>query len=262
MSIRFQSSVLMAAGVVIACLAGSAPTRAAEDRAEAVDALSEVAPALARYRDDVLESDLWAREGLSPRDRSIVTLSALIARSQTARLAPEIERALDNGVAPGEVSEIVTHLAFYAGWSNAMAAVPAVQAVFRAREVESEQLPAARPDLLPLDEEAEKAREERVEAMYGDTAPGVLEYTTEVLFRDLWLRPALAPRDRSLVTFSALVASGQSDQVGFHLGKAMDNGLTQTEASEALTQLAFYAGWPKVFSALPTVKDVFAQRSE
>jgi len=91
-------------------------------------------------------------------------------------------------------------------------------------------------------------------------APGVVQFTTDVLFRDLWLRPALAPRDRSLVTVSALVASGQSAQITFHLNRALDNGLTKAEASEALTSLAFYAGWPNVFSALPVVKSVLEKR--
>ena len=88
-----------------------------------------------------------------------------------------------------------------------------------------------------------------------------MHYTAEVLFKNLWLRPGLAPRDRSLVTVSALVANGQVAQITYHLGRAMDNGLTQEEASEALTQLAFYSGWPCVFSAMPVVKDVFANRS-
>jgi 4-carboxymuconolactone decarboxylase len=91
-------------------------------------------------------------------------------------------------------------------------------------------------------------------------ASGVVDYTREVVFRDLWLRPDLAPRDRSLITISALVAVGQSEQVPFHLGRAMDNGLTRDEASEALAQLAFYAGWPRVFSAMPVFRGVFEDR--
>lgn len=73
-------------------------------------------------------------------------------------------------------------------------------------------------------------------------------------------RPDRAPRDRSLVTVSALVASGQVAQMPYHLNRAMDNGLTRAQASEVLTQLAFYAGWPNVFSALPVAKDVFEKR--
>jgi len=70
-----------------------------------------------------------------------------------------------------------------------------------------------------------------------------------------WRRPALAPRDRSLVTVSALIASGQVAQITFHLNPAMDNGLTKAQASEVLTHLLFYAGWPNVMSAVPVAKD-------
>lgn len=81
-----------------------------------------------------------------------------------------------------------------------------------------------------------------------------------MVFRDLWLRPALAPRDRSMVTVSSLIANGQVAQIAYHLNRAMDNGLTQTEAGEMLTHLAFYTGWPNVFSAVPVVKAVFESR--
>jgi len=93
-------------------------------------------------------------------------------------------------------------------------------------------------------------------------APGLVQNTTDVLVRDLWLRPDLAPRDRSLVTVSALIASGHVAQISYHLNRAMDNGLTQEQAGEVVTQLAFYAGWPNAFSALPVVKDVFEKRAK
>jgi len=88
----------------------------------------------------------------------------------------------------------------------------------------------------------------------------VVQNTTDFLFRDLWLRPDLAPRDRSLVTVSSLIATSQVAQLPAHLNKAMDNGLTQPEAAEAIAHLAFYVGWPNVFSALPIAKDVFEKR--
>ncbi|WP_408507741.1 carboxymuconolactone decarboxylase family protein [Paraburkholderia sediminicola] len=90
----------------------------------------------------------------------------------------------------------------------------------------------------------------------------VLElYTTSPLLGGLWKRPQLSPRDRSRVTVCALVATGQVAQITHRLNRAMDNGLTKVQVSEAMTQLAFYAGWPKVFSALPTVKDVLEKRA-
>lgn len=219
-----------------------------------------VAPALERYTHDRLLGEVWKRPGLSPRDRSIVTLAVLITRNQTVELPYYLNLALDNGVKPGEISEIITHLAFYSGWENAMSAIPAAKDVFAKRDIKSDDVAVASPKLLALDEAAEAQRASRVEQRFASVAPGVLHYTTEALFRDLWLRPDLAPRDRSLVTVSALVASGQVAQMPYHLNRAIDNGLTQAQASEVFTQLAFYAGWPNVFSALPVAKEVFDKR--
>jgi len=168
--------------------------------------------------------------------------------------------ALDSGVKPAEVSETITHLAFYSGWANAMSAVAVAKDVFAARKIGADQLPAASPTPLALDEAAEAQRATRVSEQFGTVAPGVVHYTTDILFRDLWLRPDLAPRDRSLVTVSALIASGQVAQMPYHLNRAMDNGLTREQAGEVLTHLAFYVGWPNVFSALPVAKEVFEKR--
>jgi len=236
-----------------ATMIGSKPMLTYED-------VRKVTPALEAYTRDRLLGDVWKRPGLSPRDRSIVTLAALIARNQPIEMPYHFNLALDNGVKPREISEMITHLAFYAGWANAMAAVAIAKDVFAARHIGADQLPAVLVTPLPIDEAAEAKRATSVEAQFGALFPGVVQYTTEVLFRDLWLRPDLAPRDRSLVTVSALIANGQTAQLTPHLNKAMDNGLTQAQAAEVITHLAFYAGWPNVFSAMPVAKDVFAKR--
>jgi 4-carboxymuconolactone decarboxylase len=219
-----------------------------------------VAPALEKYMRETLLGDVWKRPGLSPRDRSIVTLAVLVTRNQTLEMPYYMNVALDNGVKPSEISETITHLAFYSGWGNAMSAVTVAKDVFAKRGIKADQLGASSAPRLPLNEAAEARRASTNEQQFGSVAPGVLHYTTDVLFRDLWLRPDLAPRDRSLVTVSALVAAGQIAQIPYHLNRAMDNGLTQPQASEVFTQLAFYAGWPNVFSALPIAKDVFQKR--
>ena len=222
----------------------------------------KVAPALEAYTQNRLLGDVWKRRGLAPRDRSIVTLAALIARNQTIEMSYHLNLALDNGVEPREISEIITHLAFYAGWGNAMSAVAVARDTFAARHIGTEHLPSASVTLLPINEAAEAQRANFVQEQFGSVFPGVVQYTTDVLFRDLWLRPDLAPRDRSLVTVSALIANGQTAQLTPHLNRAMDNGLTQAQASEAITHLAFYVGWPNVFSAMPIAKDVFAKRPQ
>lgn len=224
------------------------------------DELRSVAPALEKYTQDRLLGEVWRRPELSLRDRSLVTLTALIARNQMIELPYYLNLALDHGVKPREISEAITHLAFYTGRANAVSAVMVARDVFGQRKVDTDDLPPASPALLPLDATAEVQRAENVARQFGEVAPGLVQYTTDVLFRDLWLRPDLAPRDRSLVTVSALIATGQVAQVTFHLNRAMDNGLTQQQAGEVITHLAFYVGWPNAFSTLPVAKDVFERR--
>src|SRR5205823_3708241 len=155
------------------------------------------------------------------------------------------------------ISEIITHLAFYSGWANATTAIAVVKDIFAQRGIAADQLPAAAPQLLPLDQGVEDRRTATVQQDVGPVSPGLVQFTGDVLFRDLWLRPDLAPRDRSLATVSALIAAGQVAQITFHLNRAMDNGLTKAQASEVLAHLAFYAGWPRAMSAVPVVKAVF-----
>lgn len=226
------------------------------------DDVRAVSPALEHYTKGPLLEGLWKRPEMSPRDRSIVTVAALIARIQTIEMPFHFALALDNGVKPGELSEIITHLAFYSGWANAMSAVAVAKGVFQQHGIGIDQLPPAKEKLMLLNEEAEAQRATQVDNNFGHVSPGLVQNTTDLLFRDLWLRPALAPRDRSLVTVSALIASGQVAQITYHLNRAMDNGLTQIQASEVVTHIAFYGGWPTAFSALPVVKDVFEKRQK
>jgi 4-carboxymuconolactone decarboxylase len=251
-----MSMRLFIAAVALVPLIGASPSMAAPKDPSQAEALRAVAPALEQYRQDAILGSLWKRPDLSPRDRSIVTLSALIARDQTVELPFYLELALDNGVKPSEISEIITHLAFYAAWGNAISAALVTKEVFARRGIGADQLPPANAAPLPLDEKAEAQRATRVEQQVGAVVPGLVQYTTDVLFRNLWLRPGLAPRDRSLVTVSALIATGQVAQVPYHLNRAMDNGLTQAQAGEVVTHLAFYVGWPNAFSAIPVVKSV------
>jgi 4-carboxymuconolactone decarboxylase len=104
---------------------------------------------------------------------------------------------------------------------------------------------------------ADEKQPSGAERMFGDLAPGLVHLTDDVLFGEVWERPQLSPRDRSLVTVAALTAGGNAEQLTFHLQYAKDNGLTEEELIEAITHLAFYAGWPKAFSAMAVAKQVF-----
>lgn len=223
--------------------------------------IESVSPALARFGREAITDDLWKRDALSLRDRSIVTLAILIARNQPAELQHYLGVALDSGVTPAEISEMITHLAFYSGWPNAMSAIAVTKEVFHKQGIGKDQLAEASPALLPLNQAAEQQRSETVGKNVGPISPGLVSFTADPLFLDLWQRPALQPRDRSMVTVSALIAAGQSAQIGYHLNRAMDNGLTAEEAGEIVTQAAFYAGWPNAFSAAPVVGEVLRDRA-
>jgi 4-carboxymuconolactone decarboxylase len=97
------------------------------------------------------------------------------------------------------------------------------------------------------------------EKMLGEFAPKLLDLTDRVLFEDVWERPELSKRDRSLATVAALVALHRPDQLRFHLNKAVENGLTKEELIEIITHLAFYAGWPNAMSAITVAKEVFSK---
>jgi len=91
----------------------------------------------------------------------------------------------------------------------------------------------------------------------GDFAPKMVELTDQVLFGDIWERPELSKRDRSLITCAALVATGKTEQMSFHFPRALENGVTRQELIELITHLAFYSGWPSAMSALNRARELF-----
>ena len=95
--------------------------------------------------------------------------------------------------------------------------------------------------------------------LIGDFAPKLVDLTDRVLFGDVWERPELSKRDRSLATVSALITMNRPDQLRFHLGKALENGVEKEELIEVITHLAFYSGWPNAMSAIMVAKEVFSK---
>jgi 4-carboxymuconolactone decarboxylase len=94
---------------------------------------------------------------------------------------------------------------------------------------------------------------------FGDIAPALADYTDRVLFGDVWERPGLSPRDRSLITVATLVALYRTNELPFHLKKAIENGVTKDELIELITHLAFYSGWPTASSAITIARRVFEE---
>jgi 4-carboxymuconolactone decarboxylase len=106
----------------------------------------------------------------------------------------------------------------------------------------------------------DSAQPSRAQQLMGDIAPKLARLTDSVLFGDVWARPGLSRRDRSLVTVSALIAMNRPDQLRSHLALARENGVTRDELIEAITHLAFYAGWPSAVTAIGVAKEVLPQR--
>jgi 4-carboxymuconolactone decarboxylase len=210
-----------------------------------------IAPGLATLTDDVLFGDVWRRPELSPRDRSLVTISVLIATGKSAQLAGHLSRALNNGVLPSEASGLLAHLAIYCGWPSAVSALEVYEQVYTARKVDTAGLREVRPQLPAPASDA--ARAKAVTEEFGFVAPKFVQLTNDVVFGDLWRRSDLSLRDRSLVTIAALAAIGDDDQLDVYLRRGLESGLTRAQITEALTHLAFYAGWPKATKAMTAV---------
>jgi 4-carboxymuconolactone decarboxylase len=104
---------------------------------------------------------------------------------------------------------------------------------------------------------SKQKEQSRAQQLMGDFAPKLAELTDDVLFGDVWQRPELSPRARSLITVAALIANGNTEQLPSHLNLAKANGPLETELSEVMIHLAFYTGWPRAISAILVAMDVF-----
>ncbi len=216
-----------------------------------------IAPGLAVLTDDVLYGDVWRRPELSPRDRSLVTISVLIATGKTAQLAGHLGRGLDNGIQTNEASGLLAHLAIYSGWPSAVSALDAYESVYTARNVDTSALRTMGPRLAASASDVSRAK--AVTEQWGAVAPKFVELTNAVVFDDLWRRPDLTPRDRSLVTLAALAAMGDDDQLELYVRRGLESGLTPAQIVEAMTHLGFYAGWGKATAAMTAVTKLFAR---
>jgi 4-carboxymuconolactone decarboxylase len=94
---------------------------------------------------------------------------------------------------------------------------------------------------------------------FGDLAPHLAELTDKVLFGDVWENAALVPRDRSLVTITSLISLYRTNELPFHMKRALENGISKDEIIGTITHLAFYAGWPPAMTALEIARKVFAE---
>ena len=217
------------------------------------------APALETYARPPLRR---GREAARPVAARPLTLAVLIASRQTVEMPYYVNLASTTASRRRKSLRSSRISRSTRGWANAMSAVAATKEVFAQRRIGSDQLSPVSPTLLPLNEAAEHERATRVGQQFGAVSPESCSTPPTSCSAISGCARTSRPGIGVLVTISALIASGQVAQLGSHLHRAMDNSLTQPQVSEVLTHLAFYAGWPNVFSALPVAKDVFEKRPQ
>jgi len=242
---------LGAVPLVLASFIAPQSPLAAQQSAAPVGAYA-AAPYLGEIRNTVLYGDIWERPQLSARDRSLITVAVNQALYATNELRIHIGRALDNGVTQSEIAELIGHVLWYSGFPTGVNAARVAAEVFEERG-----LPQSPPISSP--------RESRMDddPLFPGAFPAtpyVADLLNQVVYAETWERPELSPRDRSLVTVAVGTALYASSEVRYHVGRALDNGVTQEEISEVITHVTFYSGFPTGVNASRVAAGVFEQR--
>lgn len=198
-------------------------------------------PYLGELRNSLVYGEIWERPQLSKRDRSLITIAVLQALTRE-ELAIHIPRGLDNGLTPEEVSEIILHVTFYAGWPTGVQASLTAASAFQERGVTLGELPRAEPG-------ATASTPGSLSDAYA-AVPRLGELRNSLLYGDIWERPLLSKRDRSLLTIAVNQALYATNELRTHIDRALDeNGVTPQEISEVILHVTFYAGWPAAVNA-------------
>jgi 4-carboxymuconolactone decarboxylase len=220
--------------------------------------------------------DLWARPQLSRRDRSLLVLSVLAAQARDEELELHTQVGLNHGLTRTEIEEILLHVAAYAGFPAAMAASRHMDAAFRKAEG-VERLPARTPAAHLSDAERDARAADVRRSLTGGRAAAdpatdlanmqrVLGAVGTLAFRwafgEIWSRPELSRRDRSLVVLAILGALGQERELAFHVPAGLQHGLTRAEIEEIMVHLCLYAGFPRAVDAMRATREAFARLDE
>ena len=220
-------------------------TTAAQESSPSTPSLSDLyagSPYLRELRDSLVYGEIWERPYLSKRDRSLITIAVLQALTRE-ELAIHIPRGLDNGLTPEEISEIILHVTFYAGWPTGVQASLTAAAAFEERGLTLGDLPRA-----PALEDAVTTPGGLSDAYAAVPRLGALR--NSLLYGDIWERPMLSKRDRSLITVAVNQSMYVTNELRLHIDRALDqNGVTPQELSEVVLHVTFYAGWPAAVNA-------------
>ena len=225
-----------------------------------------VGPLGAFGMDHVL-GDIWSRPQLDRRDRSFVTVTALTCLGAERELRTHIAGALNHGATTDEIEELILHVSAYAGYPRAFDGMRVALPIFAERD--GTESPRKRHDAAELDDDARHVAGLEAlgnltglapEAVPAAVAPlgDVGRFAVDYLFGQIWSRPQLPPRDRSLITVTALVTLGKVAELEIHVPGALRNGLSREQIEEVILQLTLYAGYPAAVEAIRTARRIFA----
>lgn len=218
--------------------------------------------------------EIWARTQISRRDRSVIVISSLTAMAREIELKQHIGGGLNHGLSIDEVDEILVQLAPYIGMPFCFSASGIVDSVIAEREgTKTREVPRA--EAIALDDEKRRsAGLDVLSTLIGD--PNLDPVTTEAMilesqgdmgalvmdyaFGDVWSRPQLSRRDRSLIVISALTALNMKHELEIHIGGALNHGLTPVEIQEVMITMVAYGGFPKAIDGLILARKVFEER--
>jgi alkylhydroperoxidase/carboxymuconolactone decarboxylase family protein YurZ len=212
----------------------------------------DAAPYLGQVRNTYVYGDIWERPGLSHRDRSMITVAVNQATYATNELRLHMGRALDNGITQAEISEIIAHTLWYSGFPTGVNAARVAAEVFAERG-----LPASPPGASSRQPALNPEME--FPGAFPQT-PYLRDLLNQVVYAETWKRSELSPRDRSMITVAVGTALYASSEVRYHVGRALDNGVTQEEIGEIITHVTFYSGFPAGVNAARVTAEVFEAR--
>jgi len=213
-------------------------------------------PYLGELRDTLLYGDIWERPQLSKRDRSMITIAVLQALYRD-QLLGHIGRALDNGLTQEEIAEVILHVTFYSSWPTGVKAAGMARDVFMDRGLPADGIGPSAHQPPPPDMEMPQYTSGAYAAV-----PYLGELRNRVLFGDIWERPELSKRDRSMITVAVAQAMYATPELRVHIGRALDdNGVTQEEIAEIILHTTFYGGgWPGAVTAGGVAAQLFEER--
>ena len=239
------------------------------DLEQAAQGMASMIGPIAAFSIDHVLGDIWSRPGLARRDRSLVSVTALTCLGSQTELRTHLGGALNHGVEVEEIEEVMLHLCGYAGYPRAIEGMRTALALFSKRGVER---PLPRPAAEPKNDE--QRRHDGAEAfkrvMYWEAPNEVVARTMEEqlgalgdfaikhLMGEIWSRPQLCRRDRSLVTIVALISLDKITELRFHIPAALRNGMSREEIDEIILQLSLYLGYPAAVGAKNMSSEILA----